>query len=192
MPFPGQCSLLRFMMLLCWGLSCPSSWVLCQDKMGPNKSMWLSHQRHLCLSHLWFRGIGIEMHDWWYTLFFVLFAFCFVILLCCFLVLQTRLSKWVFFACTSSITYTFREDEEFLGLSSNYSLRGNSTWVDKEGPFCVWLRCSGHIWLVLSSSESRLCQMLHVNRDFSLTTNLAWKCPAVQNGKNRMNWKRNL
>lgn len=35
------------------------------------------------------------------------------------------------FAYKSSITHTVRQDEEFLGLHSDYSIRGNSTLVDK-------------------------------------------------------------
>lgn len=49
------------------------------------------------------------------------------------------------FACKSCITYQFMQGEEFLGLSSNYSLRGKQTLVDKVGPFGILLRCCGHV-----------------------------------------------
>lgn len=151
-------SLWHSVMLLCRKGSHPASWGLCQDKMGPNKWSWLSHQSHLCLHHLWLRGIGTKMHDWWCVL------FCSVCCLLCFVFcvvfwLETRVSKWIFLpANTLWHTHSGKTKNWNLGLSSNYSLKGNPTLLDR-GSF---LHCAQMLLSRLTDLK-QLCQMLHVN-----------------------------
>ena len=86
-----------------------------------------------------------------------------------------------FLAWKSSNTYQFRQDEKFLGLSWNYSPRGKQTLVDKEGLFCILLRCCGHVWPIWSSSEISALSNVGCKPSFLLATNLSWKSPPVQN-----------
>lgn len=84
------------------------------------------------------------------------------------------------FACKSCVTYQFMQGEEFLGLSSNYSLRGKQTLVDKVGPFGNFAQM---LWscLIWSSSEISALSNVACKPSFLLAYSVAWKSPAVQN-----------
>lgn len=93
------------------------------------------------------------------------------------------------FALRSSIPYKFWQNEEFLGLSSDYSPQGKQTWIDKEGLFYSLLRCCGHVGLIWSSSEISALSNVACKLSFLPATNLAWKSPAVQNDLNELQKK---